>query len=91
MEIVIVPVISTLVYLLMQGYKKYIAKNREKYMQIIPVISGGLGAIISVILYFVEPTILPTTSIATTLLVGIASGLSATGFHQIVKQLSTKE
>ena len=91
MEIMIVPVISTFVYLLMQGYKKYIAKNREKYMQFIPLISGGLGAIISIILFYVEPTILPTTTIATTILVGIASGLSATGFHQIVKQLSTKE
>lgn len=56
----------------------------------LPVICGGLGAILGVVGMRVMPDF-PADDILTAIAVGIVSGLAATGAHQIYKQLSDKE
>lgn len=87
LEIICVPIIVALVFVLMEIYKKFIAKDKETLIRIIPIIAGVLGIIIAIILYFVAPTMIVATNIGTAILVGAASGLSATGCNQIFKQL----
>ena len=87
-EIVCVPVIVAIVYALMSIYKTYIAKDNEKLIRFIPLIGGGLGIILGIIIYFAFPSLIVATNVLTAILVGCASGLSATGCDQIFKQLT---
>jgi len=87
-EIVCVPVIVAIVYALMSIYKTYVAKDNEKLIRFIPLIGGGLGIILGIVIYFAFPSLIVATNVLTAILVGCASGLSATGCDQIFKQLT---
>ena len=86
LEIICVPAIMAIVFLLMEVYKKWIAKDKEKWISIIPIISGVLGILLGVIFYFAVPNIMLANSVWVAMLIGLCSGLSATGCNQIFKQ-----
>ena len=88
LEIVCVPVIVTLVFAIIEIYKKFIAKDKEVLIRIIPIIACVLGVIFGIICFYCLPEIISATNVWTAMLVGGASGLSATGCNQIFKQLS---
>lgn len=88
LEIICVPVIVTLVFIIMEGYKKFIAKEKETLIRIIPLIAGTLGVLFGILFYYTVPEIISATNVGVAMLVGLASGLSATGCNQIFKQLS---
>ena len=88
LEIICVPVIVSLVYSLMALYKKYISKENEKLTRIIPIIAGVLGIIAGIVCFYAFPSIISATNIWVAILIGGASGLSATGCNQIFKQLA---
>lgn len=88
LEIICVPVIVSLVFSIMEIYKKFIAKDNEKLIRVIPLIAGVIGIIIGIICFYAFPAIISATSIWTAILIGGASGLSATGCNQVFKQLS---
>ncbi len=62
----------------------------EKFKRFIPLIACGLGAVIGTICFFCVPGVLETTNILVAIVIGAASGLSATGTNQVVKQLTNK-
>jgi uncharacterized membrane protein len=72
----------------MELYKKFIAKDNEKLIRIIPIIACAVGIIAGITCFYVFPTIIVATNVGTATLVGGASGLSATGCNQIFKQLA---
>ena len=84
-----VPAIAGIVYWLV-NLIKYTTKSNEKVKRFIPLISAGLGIVFAIIAFFAVPGIVPTENIFVTIVIGGASGLSATGFNQIIKQLSDK-
>jgi len=90
MEIISVPIIASLVYSLIEIYKKIIEKHSiyEKLVRLVPIVSGILGIIAGIVFYFALPQLIPAQDILTAILVGGASGLSATGCNQIFKQLN---
>ena len=88
LEIICVPVIVSLVFSIMELYKRFIAKDKETLIRIIPIIGGVLGIIAGIVCFYAFPTIISATNIWTAILIGGASGLSATGCNQIFKQLS---
>lgn len=76
-----IPAITVICYLIAQAVK---ATALDKKW--LPVICGGIGAILGLTAMFVMPDCDvrdPLTAVA----VGIVSGLAATGVHQITKQL----
>lgn len=87
MEIICVPVIVAIVYVLVEIYKKWIAKGREKWLNVIPVFAFIVGAILGVVFFYVAPQIILAPNVWIALVVGICSGLSAVGSNQIFKQL----
>ncbi len=86
-EIICVPVIVALVFVIMEIYKKYIAKENERMKRIIPLIACGLGIVLGIVCFYAFPTIISATNLFAAILIGGASGLSATGCNQIFKQL----
>jgi uncharacterized membrane protein HdeD (DUF308 family) len=85
MEIISVPLIMLIVYGIIEILKSCITNN--KFNNFIPIVSGILGGILGIVAVFVSPSILPTTNIFYAFLIGMSSGLSATGSNQIIKQL----
>ena len=81
-----IPAIAAVVYWLV-NLIKYTAKGSEKVLRLVPLISAGLGLIVGLIAFFFVPQIVPTDNIVVAIVFGAASGLSATGFHQIGKQI----
>lgn len=87
MEIICVPVIVAIVYVLVEAYKKWLAKGREKWLNVIPVIAFIVGGILGVVFFYVAPQIVIASNVWLALVVGVCSGLSAVGSNQIFKQL----
>ena len=56
----------------------------------IPIICAASGLVMGIAGMFIMPEF-PATDYISSAAVGIASGLAATGFDQVIKQLSNKE
>lgn len=80
-----VPAIAAVVYFLAELIK-FTTNYNEKVKRAIPLISVVLGSVCGLICFLYVPTILPTDNGLVALVIGAASGLTATGFNQIIKQ-----
>ena len=69
---------------------KYAVKENETFKRLIPLISAALGAILGLVAYYAVPSIIPAANVCVAILIGGASGLTATGTNQIIKQLGKK-
>lgn len=90
LELISVPVIAAIVYWVI-NLIKYATKQNEKFMRFIPLVAAALGATLGVVAYFAVPSIIPAENVFVAILIGIASGLTATGTNQIIKQLGKKD
>lgn len=84
-----IPAIAAVVYTIIDIVKTAMGGD-EKFKRFIPLISCVLGAAIGAICFYCVPGVLDTTNILIALTIGAASGLSATGTNQVVKQLTSK-
>ena len=82
-----VPVIVSIVYGCINLYKQ-VTGGSEKYLRIIPIIAAFIGAVVGIIAYYAFPAILTAESLGQAVIIGGASGLTATGANQIFKQIS---
>lgn len=90
LELVSVPAIAAIVYWVI-AIIKYVVKENETFKRFIPLIAAGLGVILGVVAYYLVPGIVPADNVVVAIIVGGASGLTATGVNQIIKQLSGKD
>lgn len=88
-EIATIPAIAAIVYTIIDIVKTAV-DGTEKFKRFIPLISCALGAIIGIIAYFCVPGVMETQNVLVAIVFGAASGLSATGTNQAVKQLTHK-
>ena len=88
-EIATIPAIAAIVYTIIDIVKTSVG-GTEKFKRFIPLISCALGAVIGVIAYFCVPGVMETQNVLVAIILGAASGLSATGTNQAVKQLTHK-
>ena len=89
-EIITIPAIAAIVYTIIDIVKTACGGD-EKFKRFIPLIAATLGAICGVIAFFFVPGVLETQNLLVAIVLGAASGLSATGTNQVVKQLVKKE
>jgi len=82
-----IPAIAAIVYTIIDITKTALG-GTEKFARFIPLIACALGAIIGTIAFFFVPGVLETTNVLVAIVIGAASGLSATGTNQAVKQLT---
>lgn len=90
LELVSVPAIAAIVYWVI-AIIKYAVKENETFKRFIPLIAAGLGVILGVAAYYLVPGIIPADNVVVAIIIGGASGLTATGVNQIIKQLSGKD
>lgn len=82
-----VPAIAAVVYFVIELIKHATNAN-EKFMRFIPICAAVLGMICGGVSFFAIPQIVATDNFVVALVIGAASGLTATGFNQIIKQLN---
>ena len=85
--IVTIPAIAAIVYTLIDIVKTACGGD-ERFKRLIPLISALLGAVCGVVSFYCVPGIIETQSVLVAIVIGAASGLSATGTNQAVKQLT---
>lgn len=88
MEVVSIPAVVTVVYALIEVYK--MAFKSEKAKRYIPIVAGVLGAVLSLVAFYVCPAIVPTDNVFFACVFGLFSGLSAVGINQVYKQATKK-
>lgn len=86
LQIISVPIIATIVYWTI-NLIKHATNNSEKFKRLIPLVSAGLGAVLGIVCFYSIPDIIPASNVLVAIISGGASGLSATGCNQIIKQL----
>lgn len=82
-----VPAIAAVVYWII-NLIKYTVQQNESFMRFIPLIATALGVGCGIVAHFAFPQIMPSGNIIVSIVFGGASGLTATGFNQIIKQLN---
>ena len=90
MNLISVPAIAAIVYWVINIIKHAVGEN-EKFKKFIPLIAAALGVICGIICYYAVPSIIPAPNIVEAIVIGGASGLTATGANQIIKQLGKKD
>ena len=91
MEMVSIPVITILCYFLGEFFKLVILRKKKIY-KYIPIIVGGIGGILGLLIYYISPELLfNTTNPFVAMAIGIVSGLASTGGNEIVKKILKKE
>lgn len=86
-EITTIPALAAIVYTIIDIAKTALGGD-DKFKRFIPLIACVLGAICGVIAFFFVPGVMETQNLLVAIVLGAASGLSATGTNQVVKQLT---
>lgn len=90
LNLISVPAIAAGVYWVINIIKHAVGEN-EKFKKFIPLIAAALGVVCGIICYYAVPSIIPAENIVVAIVIGGASGLTATGTNQIIKQLGKKD
>ena len=86
-----IPVIVTIVYCLIDLIKTTIAPYQnlsEKLSHFYPLLSVVLGMVTATVMFYAVPESISTTNLLVALAIGAASGLTAVGTNQVVKQIA---
>ena len=86
-EITTIPALAAIVYTIIDIAKTALGGD-ERFKRFIPLIACVLGAGCGVIAFYCVPGVMETENLLVALILGAASGLSATGANQIGKQLT---
>lgn len=90
LETLSLPIIAAAVYWLVASIKIAV-NNNEVFKRFIPLLACVLGAGLGIAAYFFAPSLMPAHNLFSAMIVGGASGLSATGANQIIKQITKEE
>ena len=86
-EITSIPALAAIVYTIIDIAKTALGGD-ERFKRFIPLIACVLGAGCGVVAFYCVPGVMETENLLVALILGAASGLSATGANQIGKQLT---
>lgn len=90
LNLISVPAIAAVVYWVINIIKHAVGEN-EKFKRFIPLIAAGLGIVCGIVCYYALPSIIPAPNIVVAIVIGGASGLTATGTNQLLKQLGKRD
>lgn len=84
-----VPAIAAAVYFVVKLIRHAVGKN-EKFEKFVPLIAAGLGVIFAVVCFFALPAAIPAGNVIVAIVLGAASGFTAIGTDQMMKQFGKK-
>ena len=84
-----VPAIAAAVYFVVKLIR-YAASGNAKFERFVPLISAGLGIIFGVICFYAIPSCMPAENVVVAIVIGAASGFTAIGTDQMLKQFGKK-
>lgn len=87
-ETMSLPIIAALTVALFEAFK---AATGGKFNKYIPLLAPVVGAVLGVILFFALPEYILAANAGAAAVLGAISGLSATGAHQVKKQMGSGE
>lgn len=91
MNSICIPIIVIICYLIGEVYKIVFQKQKTLY-KLLPIIMSILGGILGLVIYKTNKSIIfDVSNIWDAIYIGIASGASATGTNQIIKQIFKEE
>jgi len=90
MEALVVPVIASATYAVIEIIKQA-SGNNEKLARFYPLIALVFGALAGLVAFYFIPNIIVADNVVLAIIIGGASGLSATGINQAIKQLVGKD
>lgn len=80
-----VPVIAGVVYAIIEWLKTIITS--ERFRKFIPLVAVVIGSIVGIFFYFIYPSVIPAENVIMAIIIGAASGGSATCANQAYKQM----
>lgn len=80
LQTISVPTIAAVVYAIMEWLKTIV--KGETFKKWIPLVAVCLGAVLGLVAFYVYPSAIPATTVWMALVVGMASGASATWVHE---------
>ncbi len=86
-DVATIPALAAIVYTIIDITKTALG-GVEKFSRFIPLIACVLGAVCGVVAFYCVPGVMGTENLLVAIVLGAASGLSATGTNQVVKQLT---
>ena len=86
-EATAIPALAAIVYTIIDITKTAMG-GTDKFNRFIPLISCALGAVCGIVAFYCVPGVMETENLLVAIVLGAASGLSATGTNQAVKQLT---
>lgn len=89
MEIITIPIITAIVYTIIE-IVKIATKNPDILKRFTPMLACVLGVVCALIAYFFIPDVLPTNNGVAAIVIGGASGLASTGIYENIKNLFKK-
>lgn len=90
LQLISVPAIAAIVYWTIE-IVKYTLDGNEKFKRFIPLTAAILGAILGIGCFYLTPDLISAPNVIVAIVIGAASGLTATGANQIIKQLGKGE
>ena len=82
-DITTIPALAAIVYTIIDIAKTAMGGD-EKFKRFIPLIACVLGAVCGVVAFYFVPGVMATENLLVAIILGAASGLSATGTNQVV-------
>ena len=90
LNVISVPAIAFVVYWVI-AISKYAVGENEKFKRFIPLIAAVLGVAGGIICFYALPDIIPADNVVVAIVIGGASGLTATATNQMIKQIAKKD
>ena len=81
-----VPAIAAAVCFIIKLIRYAVGEN-AKFEKFVPLIAAALGVIFAVICFFALPKVTPADNVVIAIVIGAASGFTAIGTDQMMKQL----
>ena len=86
MEMVPILAVAIILFCVAQILKGTVLKNNEDLKAVLPYFCAILGAVLAVIIFLVNPSLIGAKNILDAIVRGAVSGLLATGGHQLYHQ-----
>lgn len=86
-EVLYIPAIVAIVYIIMATYKKAVGTKSETLIALIPLFGCLIGGVIGAITFCASPEVIPAGNVLIAIVMGMASGFAATGVNQSGKQI----